>query len=424
MSEVLSFPKLGIDVLVNRVAFEIGGFVIYWYGVIIAVAFLLGMLYLSRASARFGIHQNDALDVVFCAVVGGVIGARLYFVAFKWDNYSGNLMSIFSLREGGLAIYGGIIGAAIVAFIACKVKKLPFLPMADAGFTALLLGQGIGRWGNFFNMEAFGSNTKLPWGMTSEAIENYLWKVQEDLLNIGVVVDPEMPVHPTFFYESIWNIAGFILIAFVLVPRRKYDGQVFCAYLGWYGFGRAIIEGLRTDSLMLGSIRVSQMLAAVLFVASVAFWVWMNIKIKKAEKAPELYADSEISRERVSRIEEKIAQEKADAKFKRDLRKGKIILDAEEEELTAPSAQGGEPPADTAQKAIGKAQTAAAAIEESAKEASEEVAEAAKETSQTVIDAAEQAADDVKKIAEEAVNEVRAAVQEREEAEVSDDKNE
>jgi len=315
MSEVLSFPKLGIDVLVNRVAFEIGGFVIYWYGVIIAVAFLLGMLYLSRASARFGIHQNDALDVVFCAVVGGVIGARLYFVAFKWDNYSGNLMSIFSLREGGLAIYGGIIGAAIVAFIACKVKKLPFLPMADAGFTALLLGQGIGRWGNFFNMEAFGSNTKLPWGMTSEAIENYLWKVKEDLLNIGVVVDPEMPVHPTFFYESAWTMLGFLFVVWY-TKRRKFTGELALMYFFINGLGRFFIEGLRTDSLTIGGIRVSQMLAASMVVCSAVLWLIAMNKLKKgtapawmaveiAEQPEILYSEGNSGEETAEEAEEK-----------------------------------------------------------------------------------------------------------------------
>ena len=198
--EILRFPGLGWEIPISRVAVSIGSLEIYWYGVIIAVGFGLGLwVYLSH-NRSCGIHPDEGLDIILWSMLGAIVGARAYYVAFQWDHYKDNLKEIFNLRGGGLAIYGGIIGALIVAFIVCRSKKLPMLPVADAAFPGVLLGQAIGRWGNFFNMEAFGTNTTLPWGMTSDTISNYLSRHQAALLAQGVVVYPAMPVHPTFLY--------------------------------------------------------------------------------------------------------------------------------------------------------------------------------------------------------------------------------
>ena len=160
--DILRFPGLGLEFPVDRVAISIGNFNIYWYGIIIAVAFAMGLwVYLSH-NRRCGIHPDEGLDVILWAMLGAIVGARAYYVAFRWENYRDNLAEIFNLRGGGLAIYGGIIGAVLVAFLVCRIKKLPLMPVMDAAFPGVLLGQAIGRWGNFFNMEAFGCNTALP----------------------------------------------------------------------------------------------------------------------------------------------------------------------------------------------------------------------------------------------------------------------
>ena len=264
--EILRFPGLGWELPISRVALSIGNLDIYWYGVIIAVGFGLGLwVYLSH-NRTCGIHPDEGLDIILWAMVGAIVGARAYYVAFQWDNYKDNLKEIFNLRGGGLAVYGGIIGALIVAFIVCRIKKLPMLPVADAAFPGVMLGQAIGRWGNFFNMEAFGTNTTLPWGMTSDTISAYLSRHQAALAAQGIMVDPTLPVHPTFLYESLWNLIGVAILLLWLFPRRSYDGQITLGYTAWYGLGRFFVEGLRTDSLMWGSVRVSQALGGVLFI--------------------------------------------------------------------------------------------------------------------------------------------------------------
>lgn len=316
MTETLTFPGLGLSFDLSRVAFWIGDFPIYWYGITFATAFLLGLLYFHFRARKVGIHPYEGLDVVLWAIIGGVVGARAYFVIFQWDAmYKANPMKIFAFREGGLAIYGGVIGAIIVGLIACRIKKLPPLPMLDIGLPALLLGQAIGRWGNFFNIEAFGCNTDLPWGMTSKTIENFLSRpeVVDELAKLGQTANPFVPVHPTFFYEFIWNLLGFLLLAFVLTPRRRYDGQVALGYMAWYGLGRTFIEGLRTDSLVTetpwGMIRVSQYLAIAGFIVSIALLVYLGKKAQ-SENRPAwmgLFADSEESAELMRRGDEALA---------------------------------------------------------------------------------------------------------------------
>ena len=320
--EILRFPGLGWEIPISRVAVSIGSLEIYWYGVIIAVGFGLGLwVYLSH-NRSCGIHPDEGLDIILWSMLGAIVGARAYYVAFQWDHYKDNLKEIFNLRGGGLAIYGGIIGALIVAFIVCRSKKLPMLPVADAAFPGVMLGQAIGRWGNFFNMEAFGTNTTLPWGMTSDTISNYLSRHQAALLAQGVVVDPAMPVHPTFLYESLWNLIGVAVLLLWLFPRRSYDGQITLGYTAWYGLGRFFVEGLRTDSLMWGSVRVSQVLGGVLFIVAaglmLAIFLWsrkpMTLEYIEGEKKPRFmlrrYADTEESRQRMAMLDRKLAEKK------------------------------------------------------------------------------------------------------------------
>lgn len=320
--EILRFPGLGWEIPISRVAVSIGSLEIYWYGVIIAVGFGLGLwVYLSH-NRSCGIHPDEGLDIILWSMLGAIVGARAYYVAFQWDHYKDNLKEIFNLRGGGLAIYGGIIGALIVAFIVCHSKKLPMLPVADAAFPGVMLGQAIGRWGNFFNMEAFGTNTTLPWGMTSDTISNYLSRHQAALLAQGVVVDPAMPVHPTFLYESLWNLIGVAVLLLWLFPRRSYDGQITLGYTAWYGLGRFFVEGLRTDSLMWGSVRVSQALGGVLFIVAaglmLAIFLWsrkpMTLEYIEGEKKPRFvlrrYVDTEESRQRMAMLDRKLAEKK------------------------------------------------------------------------------------------------------------------
>lgn len=320
--EILRFPGLGWEIPISRVAVSIGSLEIYWYGVIIAVGFGLGLwVYLSH-NRSCGIHPDEGLDIILWSMLGAIVGARAYYVAFQWDHYKDNLKEIFNLRGGGLAIYGGIIGALIVAFIVCRSKKLPMLPVADAAFPGVMLGQAIGRWGNFFNMEAFGTNTTLPWGMTSDTISNYLSRHQAALAAQGVVVDPAMPVHPTFLYESLWNLIGVAVLLLWLFPRRSYDGQITLGYTAWYGLGRFFVEGLRTDSLMWGSVRVSQALGGVLFIVAaglmLAIFLWsrkpMTLEYIEDEKKPRFvlrrYVDTEESRQRMAMLDHKLAEKK------------------------------------------------------------------------------------------------------------------
>lgn len=320
--EILRFPGLGWEIPISRVAVSIGSLEIYWYGVIIAVGFGLGLwVYLSH-NRSCGIHPDEGLDIILWSMLGAIVGARAYYVAFQWDHYKDNLKEIFNLRGGGLAIYGGIIGALIVAFIVCRSKKLPMLPVADAAFPGVMLGQAIGRWGNFFNMEAFGTNTTLPWGMTSDTISNYLSRHQAALLAQGVMVDPSLPVHPTFLYESLWNLIGVAVLLLWLFPRRSYDGQITLGYTAWYGLGRFFVEGLRTDSLMWGSVRVSQALGGVLFIVAaglmLAIFLWsrkpMTLEYIEGEKKPRFvlrrYVDTEESRQRMAMLDRKLAEKK------------------------------------------------------------------------------------------------------------------
>ena len=275
----ITFPNLGISVNPSPVAFTIFGKDIYWYGIIIATGFILATIYAMKRSKQFGLTEDNILDMLLVAVPVAIICARAYYCVFYWDLYKDNPISALYIWEGGLAIYGGVIGALIAVAIFCKVKKMPFGPLADIGGLGLLIGQMIGRWGNFINREAHGA-------------------VTDSFLKMGIADAAGNVTYyqPTFLYESLWNLVGFIMLHFYS-KRRKFDGEVFLLYLAWYGLGRAWIEGLRTDSLYLfgTGIRVSQLLAILSCVGAVAAIIF--IRYRKKPQPEQLYVNRKAKEE-------------------------------------------------------------------------------------------------------------------------------
>ena len=260
----ISFPMLG-DFSVNPPSyFTVFGKNIYFYGVIISIAFLIGIFFCTKNCGKFGLKEDDVYDVLIWMIPLSIVGARLYFVLFNLDYYLANPSEIIAVWEGGLAIYGGIIAGILVIFLVCRRKRISVAAMLDLLIIACILGQAIGRWGNFMNREAFGCETDVfcRMGLTTPAGDTIF-------------------VHPTFLYESVWNLAGFIMLCiFVNSGKRRYDGQCLLIYFVWYGLGRFWIEGLRTDSLYVGStgIRASQLLSALLVVFGA---VMLAVKSKK-----------------------------------------------------------------------------------------------------------------------------------------------
>ena len=277
---LVQFPGLGLSFEIDRVAFTIGGVSIYWYGVCIAVGLCLALVFAFRHSIEFGVDPDGMVDVILIGVVLGIVSARAYYVAMAPFKYQ-SIWEMIAIRDGGLAIYGGIIGGFLFGGLACKWRKVPVLPMFDLTAMGFLVGQCCGRWGNFFNQEAFGCNTTLPWGMFSEATEDYLMGSTVTVPK-GVTIDPTMPVHPTFLYESIWCFVGLALLA-AYIKKRKFNGDIALRYLVWYGAGRFWIESLRTDSLLLVpslGLRASQLVAAAAVVGGVALEIFLTRKYK------------------------------------------------------------------------------------------------------------------------------------------------
>ncbi len=282
----VQFPNLGIAVTINRVAFSVFGFDIYWYGIIFAFTMVSGATVALYLGKKLGINEDDFIDAVIAGAICGIIGARAYYVAFAPFEYE-TLWDMINLRDGGIGIYGGLIAGAISGWFICKWKKIKYLDAADCIFTGFLFGQTFGRWANFMNQEAFGTNTDNLFGMISESTTRYLARVAPSLAEQGIIVDPNMPVHPTFLYESVWCAIGFIILI-THFRKRKFSGEMLCMSAAWYGFGRFFIEGLRTDSLATtGGLRTSQIIAVVTVVASVAFIVYNYIKINKKQEAGE-----------------------------------------------------------------------------------------------------------------------------------------
>lgn len=269
MNTTYHITLFGFEFVVNRVAFTIpigNGWPVYWYGILISLGFLLALIYALRNVKRFNLDPDRLIDCVLVTTLFAIAGARAYYLIFE-DGFSG-LKSFFSIHDGGLAIYGGIIAAVIVGSIMCKIRKISILDTMDLASIGFLIGQAVGRWGNFFNQEAFGryiSGSYLPdwFGMKSEATAEFYYE--------GCMV------HPCFLYESVWCLLGFILLHF-LSKHRKFSGEILLGYGMWYGFGRFFIEGLRIDSLKIGDVRVSQVVSAVAFIVCATLMVILAIR--------------------------------------------------------------------------------------------------------------------------------------------------
>ena len=282
MVTTVSFPGLGLEFELNRVAFSIGGFNVYWYGLLIGIGFMLAGTYALLNARKVGVDSDRLIDVVMVGLVCGVIGARLYYVIFDWETFQGDLSKIFDIRQGGLAIYGGILAGMAGGIIMAKIRKVRVRPAMDLAAAGFLIGQGIGRWGNFVNVEAFGSNTSSILGMTGPKVVGYLTQVKNSGAAWAQNIDPHMPVHPTFLYESIWCFVGFLLL-FRYIKKRRFNGDIALRYMIWYGAGRFWIEALRTDSLMLVpsiGLRASQLVAGIAVVAGVAAEIYFTHKFK------------------------------------------------------------------------------------------------------------------------------------------------
>ena len=270
-SILADFSIFGIDIQIR------------FYGAIIAFGFLLAVLFGGRMAYKWKMSLDKMVDVLIYGTIAGIIGARLYYVFSKWDYYGAHPSEIFQIWEGGLAIYGGIIGGVLAAFIVCKVRKMNFWNLFDIASMSLLIGQGIGRWGNFTNQEAFGVNTDKPWGMWSEKIAADVISNQAEYAEKGFSVDPTLPVHPTFLYESIWCLLGVLVLYIICRKARLFSGQIALCYGIWYGLERTFVEGLRTDSLYIAgtNIRTSQALSAAIVVVCAVLLVALLIKYKK-----------------------------------------------------------------------------------------------------------------------------------------------
>lgn len=261
MTNTIGFPGLNLEFDINRVAFSIFGKNIFWYAIFILTGFILGLCFVCYDAKKKGLNPDTFLDVAFWGLISAIVGARVYYVLFDPSTLDGNILNIFKVWEGGLAIYGGLIAAVISTFIYCRIKKLAVLNIFDFCSPGLLIGQMIGRWGNFVNAEVYGTSTSLPWRMTINGSDG---------------------VHPLFIYESLWNLLGFIIIL-LFRNKKKTDGQIFFFYLLWYGAGRLFLEGLRQTQFILyvipGMLGISQLVALIAIIISLSALIYLhNVK--------------------------------------------------------------------------------------------------------------------------------------------------
>lgn len=310
----VEFPNLFGGLAINYYrGFTLFGIPIYWYGVLITIGVVLAYLYAMHRTKDLGLSKDRVFDVVFAALIGGFLGARIYYCVFTTlDPNSGmnyDIVTTFTgIRDGGLAIYGGIIGGFLVGFAACKIRKVNFFAMCDLASFGFLIGQTIGRWGNFVNQEAYGAVADPDWlfGMTGTIISQSV--------EAGAVV------HPCFLYESVWCLLGFIGLHFYSKKLRTYDGEIFLLYIAWYGLGRAFIEGMRTDSLMIGEYKVSQLLAAASFVVATVLFIVFKIITEK--KQIPLYVNTEACKELLEKDRLEAEEAKAKKAAKKAAREG------------------------------------------------------------------------------------------------------
>ncbi|MBO4878309.1 MAG: prolipoprotein diacylglyceryl transferase [Ruminococcus sp.] len=424
----IQFPKLGIDFHIDPTAFSIGSLTIQWYGIIIVVGLLLAVIYCVPRMKRFGIDSDKAIDAVIGGVIGGIIGARIYYIAFNFDEYKKEsfgqtIKAMVNTREGGLAIYGGLIGAVLVGLIICHIKDIRKLPMLDVVVIGFLLGQGIGRWGNLVNQEAFGTNTDSIFGMTGGRIQyaiiNSSSYLDGTLAQKGIELSEKYAVHPCFLYESAWCLLGFVLLS-LWAKHRKYDGQLLLMYLAWYGMERFIVEGLRTDSLMLGNIRISQALSALLVITSVILQIIMFFRVRRDPDRYKLYANTGEARLQLEQTRrKKVVISPADSAVldggfdeigilpDEDEEPVSSIIDDADEEIEEKAEEIRDKVKDAAEAVKDKAEDTAEAVKDKVKDAVEAAKDKAKDAAEAVRDKAEDAAEAVKDKAENAAEAVR-----------------
>ena len=312
------FPNLGLTIHNLPVGIDVFGFKIAFYGITIGIAMLVGYFVAERQAKKYGQSVDNLMDFALVVIIAAVVGARAYYVIFHWDSFKDDLLSIFNLRTGGLAIYGGVIVAIITAIVFCRVKKIKFGGFADICIPGLLIGQVIGRWANFFNREAFGGYTDNLFAMRMDLNEvSYEYRLSEsalrqlfadkpaalerilDQIRHNVTIDgvTYVQTHPTFLYESLWNLGVFIFVL-IYAKRKKFDGEILCWYAVLYGIGRFWIEGLRTDQLFLwnSAIPVSQAVAVVMVVAGLAIIVVNHVKCRKNRKVSKKVKTSKVNK--------------------------------------------------------------------------------------------------------------------------------
>ena len=361
----IRFPKLGLEMTVESTAFTLFGFSVTWYGILITIGMMLAMIYVFRRMRSFGLDADRALDGIIGGVIGGILGARLYYVIFHWDSYAGDWKMIFNIRNGGLAVYGGLIGGLLVGSVVCKLRKVRLLPMFDLVSLGFLIGQCIGRWGNFTNHEAFGCNTDSIFGMTSGKIQSW---IERNYTDGSLIAD--QPVHPCFFYESMWCLLGFLLLHIISKKWRKFDGQIFLMYVIWYGSGRFFIERLRTDSLYAGTLKISQVVAVISVAAAVVLLLIGFARTKRLGTDYQLYADTEESKRLLAESDAR------ELEWQEKHSKKAITPDEESTHVLIPEESAEQSAAETAAEAV---QDAAAEIAEKAEQAAEAVADTAAE---------------------------------------------
>ena len=291
MDKAINFPNLGIHLDNVGQSFTVFGFEIAYYGIAVVIGMMLGLFIMSHEAKRLGENEDKYWDIGIIMLIAGVIGARIFYVIFEWDNYKDNLLTIFNLRQGGLAIYGGIIAATIAVFIYGRLQKISFWRMLDCIAPGLLIGQIIGRWGNFFNREVFGGYTDNLLAMqlpvtavrTQSEITQQMW---DNVINLGGV--DFIQVHPTFLYEGLWNL-GILILLWLYRKHKKFDGEVFLLYLIGYGVGRFWIEGVRTDQLLIAgtNLPVSQVISAVFVILAGAIIIKKKL-VKKTDISDEV----------------------------------------------------------------------------------------------------------------------------------------
>ena len=283
-SAEIAFPNIGFYIPHLPKGITIGGFTIAFYGMVIAAGMLSGLWLACHQAQRTGQKKEVYTDFAIYAIIFSLIGARLYYVVFSWENYKDDLLQIFNTRGGGMAIYGAVIAAILTAIIYCKVKKYNFFLLADTAVGGLVLGQIIGRYGNFFNREAFGEYTNSLFAMRLRVDQVNPANITELMKSHMTTVDgvQYIQVHPTFLYESLWNILVLVLIL-VFTTKKKFNGEIFLLYLVGYALGRVWIEGLRTDQLQIGStgIAVSQVLSGAIVIVGVVVWICVRRKLGK-----------------------------------------------------------------------------------------------------------------------------------------------